>query len=100
MLRNNPKPLKFASCVADIPVNPNLAMRPSDIAELTAHGKSVNLQNLSGMYFDGTPYPPDECDLSDQRGVDICELWNAEKTARKKLSKLQSAKADTNVLKS
>lgn len=70
-------------CEGEIPVKQNQSVTPAQIADLTAHGMAVSSYN--NLVFDeGSPNPP-SLPLEQQRGVDVAEVWNASKTASKKL---------------
>lgn len=61
-----------------------LALTPSMVADLTQKGLAVN-SNIGNLQFDdGCPNPPGVL-LEQRRGIDANDVWNASKSAKKKL---------------
>ena len=58
-------------------VQNNLSLTPSQIAEMTKKGIPVSTQSLQGIYE--TPTQGHDVDPIYQRGVDMNDLWNAQK---------------------
>lgn len=56
-------------------VQSGLAITPPQMMELTKEGAPISPQSLQGTYTDTSGEPP----LMHRRGVDIADLWNAEK---------------------
>lgn len=75
-----------------VPVKQNQALTPAQIADYTAKGIAVSSsQNL--VFDEGVPNPA-PLPLEQRRGIDVADVWNASKTASKKLkSAIKSAKA-------
>lgn len=69
---------------------PGLAMTPSQVKELTDKGIAVSLPNEK-QFFDGqNPRQSDwHVDPIFKRSVDMCEVWELEKTSQNKLLKAQ-----------
>lgn len=76
----------------DVPVKQNQALTPAQIADYTSKGIAVSSsQNL--VFDEGVPNPG-PLPLEQRRGIDVADVWNASKTASKKLkSVMKSAKA-------
>lgn len=76
----------------DITVKQNQALTPAQIGEYTAKGIAVSSsQNL--VFDEGVPNPG-RLPLEQRRGIDVADVWNASKTASKKLkSVIKSAKS-------
>lgn len=67
----------------DIIVQPNLAITPSRMAELVDQGIPVSSSIISGMAFDGVNNPSWDLPIDQKRGVDVAEVWQAQRSARK-----------------
>lgn len=65
-------------------VKTGLSVSPTQMAQMTSKGIPVTSQ-LAETFFDGTSDPSFEMDLTDLRGIDVNQIWEAEKTARKRL---------------
>ena len=66
---------------------PNLAMTPSQVKELTDKGIAVSLPNEK-QFLDGTTYSGStdwSVDPVFKRSVDMCQLWELEKSTQGKL---------------
>lgn len=76
----------------DVPVKQNQALTPAQIGEYTAKGIAVSSsQNL--VFDEGVPNPG-PVPFEQRRGIDVADVWNASKTASKKLkSVMKSAKS-------
>ena len=67
------------------PVQNNLAITPSEAYELAKNGMAVSTQNLNAdNFFDGEPNPAPLPDYQ-RRGVDIGDVWEQSRSARKKV---------------
>lgn len=75
-----------------VSVKQNQALTPAQIADYTAKGIAVSSsQNL--VFDEGVPNPG-PLPLEQRRGIDVADVWNASKTASKKLkSAIKSAKS-------
>lgn len=75
-----------------VPVKQNQALTPAQIGEYTAKGIAVSSsQNL--VFDEGIPNPG-PLPLEQRRGIDVSDVWNASKTASKKLkTAIKSAKS-------
>lgn len=65
-----------------IPVQNNLALTPSKMAEFVDQGIPVSASQLNGDFFDGVSNPSWDVSIDLKRGVDVAEVWQAQKTAR------------------
>lgn len=78
-------------------VQNNLSLTPSQIAEMTKKGIPVSTQSLQGIYE--TPTQGHDVDPIYQRGVDMNDLWNAQKRVQTKVrnikQKVQSGQIET-----
>lgn len=91
------KPRIFARVGEPVKVADGLAMTPSQMDVMRRKGMPITLSNLNEQYFDG--YDPEHCKfdlpIGETRGVDMAEVWNAQKDARRMMSALQkTAKID------
>lgn len=77
-----------------IDVIPNLAITPSKMAELVDQGIPVSSSMLSGMAYDGVDNPSWDIPVDQKRGVDIAEVWQVQKTARKNITSKVVSKND------
>lgn len=69
-----------------IPTQENLAITPARMAEMVDNGIPVSSNVLSGNYDDGVPSPAWDIPIDRKRGVDVAEVWQAQKTARKTIT--------------
>ena len=65
---------------------PGLAYDTGTLHKMWKNGIPINPQNAQQMYDDGTTNPSWEIPLPSQRFVDPAEVWQAQQTARRKLS--------------
>lgn len=81
---------RFAKEGEKVLVDPSLAMTPAQMDRMRMQGLPISNQNLVNDYFDGLP--PDKCSFSvpidEMRGVDMVEVWTAQKDARKVATKV------------
>lgn len=75
-----------------VSVKQNQALTPAQIADYTAKGIAVSSsQNL--VFDEGVPNPG-PLPLEQRRGIDVADVWNASKSASKKLKlAIKSAKS-------
>lgn len=65
-----------------IVVQPDLAITPSRMASLVDEGIPVSSSLFSGFFNDGVDNPSWDLPIDQRRGVDVAEVWNAERSAR------------------
>lgn len=65
-------------------VQPDLALTPSQMLDMQSRGVPINLGNAS-LFSDGSPNPSFEIPVSEQRGIDIAEVWTLEKLSRDRI---------------
>lgn len=73
----------------DLPVQDGLALTPAMIAELTAQGVPIS-EPQAMQFFDGYKRGDFNPGIINRRGVDIADVWNAEKDARTGLRRVFS----------
>lgn len=72
----------------DLPVQDCLALTPRMIGDLTSRGIPIS-EPMAMQFFDGYKNMQDfDPGIVNHRGVDIAEVWNAEKDARSKFRKV------------
>lgn len=69
-----------------IPVQDNLAITPSKMAELVDQGIPVSSSVLSGMADDGIANPSWDLPIDQRRGIDVAEVWCAQREARNNIT--------------
>lgn len=69
-----------------IPVQNDLALTPSKMAELVDQGIPVSASQLNGEFFDGVSNPSWDVSIDLKRGVDVAEVWQAQKSARSNIT--------------
>lgn len=67
---------------SDLPVKGDLAVTPAQMARMAENGVAISSQ-IAGSFNDGETNPSFEVPLSQARGLDIVDYWEAEKVARK-----------------
>lgn len=67
----------------DLTVRNNLAVTPSQMADLTERGVAVASANL--QFFEGSVTPSSVVPIDARRGIDAADVWQAQMTSRKKL---------------
>lgn len=77
----------------DIPVKPDLAVTPSQMARMAANGVAISSQ-IASNFNDGEVNPSFEVPLSQIRGLDIVDYWEAQKEARFNVKKHIKANED------
>ncbi|UPW41264.1 hypothetical protein [Sigmofec virus UA08Rod_4626] len=92
--RNRPIPMFESKDDPVVPVVNDLAVTPSDMHQMTARGVPISAQNES-MFYDGDTLSSIELDLEYQRGIDVVDLWDAEKTSRLNILKLRNRVKDS-----
>ena len=78
------------TCVREAPfmaTQSGLAYDTGTLHKMWKQGLPINPQNASQMFDDGTTNPSWEIPLASQRFVDPAEVWQAQQTARRKLSR-------------
>lgn len=65
---------------------PNLAVTPSQMMEMAAHGMPISLQN-SADFHDGDTNPSWDISPERVRGIDAADLWQLQQSTRGKLKK-------------
>lgn len=85
-------PKTCTDCCSDPLPDPNLALSPREIEELTAHGVAAASQNLGLSFSDGVQNPV--LTLENTRGVDPADLFNASQDAAEKLVKAHKKDKD------
>lgn len=68
--------------VQTIPTQSDLAITPAVMAEMVDRGLPVSSQSVSGMFNDGVENPSWDLPIDLRRGVDVAEVWNAQRDAR------------------
>ena len=72
-------------------VVPGLAVTPSQMARMTAQGIPISSQ-LAENFVDGTSNPSFDIPIEQRRGIDVVQVWEAQKDARLKI--INAHKAD------
>lgn len=67
---------------SDLPVKGDLAVTPAQMARMANNGVAISSQ-IAGSFNDGETNPSFELPISQVRGLDIVDFWEAEKIARK-----------------
>lgn len=83
------------SQVCTIPVQSDLAITPSKMAQLVDQGIPVSSSLLSGVFNDGVENPSWDLPIDQKRGVDVAEVWQAQRTARKNITNNVKLKSDS-----
>lgn len=71
---------------SEIVVQPNLAITPAKMAELVDSGIPVSSSLLSGNFNDGVTNPSWDIPIDERRGVDVAQVWNAQRQSRKNIT--------------
>lgn len=62
-----------------------LAYTPAQVASATERGFAVNSATTDSMFFDGFDNPSFDVPIELKRSVDAVAVWEAQKTARKRI---------------
>lgn len=84
----------LATCVrdGDFPATkPGLAYTPAQMMKLAERGVPISSANIDSHFFDGQVNPAWDIPLERQRGIDVSDIWQAQREAR---SNLRKARAD------
>lgn len=66
-------------------VESNLAYTPGDIQRMAQKGISINSMNMEGSYYYEAQSRSWDIPISERRGIDPADIWNAQMDARSKL---------------
>lgn len=84
-----------------VPTQPDLAITPAVMAEMVDSGIPVSSQSISGVFDDGVPNPSWDIPIDLKRGVDVAEVWQAQRDARSHVvNGVQPIKSDVQPIKS
>lgn len=75
---------KTRTSVEDIPVRPNLAVTPAQMAKMTEQGVAVSSQ-IASDFNDGETNVSFVLPVDRVRGMDIVDFWESEKSARQRI---------------
>lgn len=103
MFCEKPKSPRFCRCVRksnEPVVKPGLAVTPHEMELMHSKGIPISSSSLDQQYYDGDTSKSFEIPIDRQRGVDISDVWNASKDAKKRMSKRQKKSVDVNPVKS
>ena len=79
-----------------IMVQQGIACTPAQIDILTRQGKPVGSGILpDDMFDDGQPMCKTEVPIDFQRGIDVVDMWNLEKSAIKKIDSFKNKSINT-----
>lgn len=62
-----------------------LAVTPSDMSNMLSRGIPISAQINEELFFDGLDNPSFDIPIEEQRGVDVNDVWLAQRQARSKL---------------
>lgn len=102
MFAKKNKPIKFATLKTretDPQIVPHAAFDLADLDQMRKQGVGISTSNAENLYYDGDVNCSFDVPLDMQRGVDINDLWNADQSTRRRMSKaqLRSVKVGANV---
>lgn len=83
------------SDVCAIPTQPNLSITPAKMAELADQGIPVSSALLSVGASDGVSNPDWDMPIDQKRGVDIAQVWEAQRSARKNITSRVTIKSES-----
>lgn len=66
---------------------PNLSVTPSQMLAMAEKGIPISNHHLNQLYTDGEVNPSWEIDIDRQRGTDVVQLWEHNKTVKEKIKK-------------
>lgn len=72
-------------CNGEYPVESGLAYTPADMQRMAAKGVSINSMNMEGSYYYDAQTKNWDIPITDRRGVDPADIWNAQMSARDNL---------------
>lgn len=93
--RNRSIPMFVSHDEPVVAVVNDLAVTPADMHQMTARGIPISAQNES-LFYDGDTLSSVELDLEYRRGIDVNDLWDAEKDSRSKILSLRNKVSDSN----
>lgn len=70
----------------EIIVQNGLAITPAEVLRNAEIGIPVSSMMVSGQFFDGTDKLDFQPDLSERRGIDIADLWQARRESIRKFN--------------
>lgn len=102
MFAHAPKPIRFAKTRLleyEEPVNPHLAYDLSQLDELRKQGKPISQSNVESLYYDGDVNVSFDLPLDQQRGVDINDMWTADRDSSARRASVGVGRVDVNPVK-
>lgn len=66
---------------------PDLAITPAQMLAMAEKGIPIANHHLNQLYTDGEVNPSWEIDMDRQRGTDVVQLWEHNKTVKEKIKK-------------
>lgn len=88
-------PTKCRRSKEDIPVQNGLSLTPTEMMRMAQKGVPISAQNEQN-FFDGVDNPPWDVAPEKMRGVDPSDLWQLQKTSRKKVTCAKRIKSESN----
>lgn len=74
----------------DTPVQPGLALTPSQMQRMSEKGIPVSAQTNDALFYDGDVRPSFDVPLDLQRGIDVATMWQKRQDIRAKHKKVAS----------
>lgn len=90
------KRIKCKRDESDIPVQNGLAITPSKMMVMAQHGVPITVSNEQNFY-DGDENPSWTLDPLKVRGTDPADLWQLQKSSRKKIRSSNRSNVEDNV---
>lgn len=92
--KNINRGIRFSNCKSqpnETKVQSGLALTPAEMYTMAQQGKPISAQILPDDNFDdGEPQCSYDITLDRQRGIDVNDLWNAEKEINNKFTRYKS----------
>lgn len=78
----------------ELKTQPNLSYTTGEMFDMWKKGVPINNEHAATKFFDGSKDCTFEIPLTDQRGIDVADVWEAQQAARSKFRSYKPKKDD------
>ena len=87
----------FSTCKSredELQTQPNLSYTTGEMFDMWKKGVPINNEHAATKFFDGSKDCTFDIPLTDRRGVDVSDVWEAQQAARSKFRSYKPKKDD------
>ena len=78
----------------ELKTQPNLSYTTGEMFDMWKRGVPINNEHAADRFFDGTKDCTFEIPLTDKRGIDVSDVWEAQQASRNKFRSYKPKKDD------